>query len=75
LISYGLRKITRFHIGNHAVPISEFLDGNGMGVKVLLTSGYSPDLVCATDSEEVPLLSKPFRSEQLLRRIRQMLDN
>jgi len=44
------------------------------GIKVLLTSGYSPDLVHATDGEEVPLLSKPLRSEQLLDCIRQILD-
>jgi CheY-like chemotaxis protein len=46
------------------------------GLKVLLMTGYTPDedLRTGSSSMEIPLLQKPFRPEQLARKLREVLD-
>ncbi len=46
----------------------------GLDVEILLTSGYSSELVRTTQGENIPLLTKPFRRDELLLRIRELLD-
>ena len=46
------------------------------GLKVLLMTGYTPDeaLRSGSSSMEIALLQKPFRPEQLARKVREVLD-
>ncbi|MEX1309709.1 MAG: PAS domain S-box protein [Candidatus Sulfomarinibacteraceae bacterium] len=44
-------------------------------VKVVLTSGYSLELTRTTASEDLPLLTKPFRRDELLHLVRNVLDS
>ncbi|HTR82925.1 MAG TPA: response regulator, partial [Reyranella sp.] len=43
------------------------------GIAVLLTSGYARDLIPREDGPEYPLISKPYRAEELAARIRSVL--
>jgi len=44
-------------------------------LKVLLISGYSPELALTGAGDSPPLLKKPFRSGELLRQVRTILDD
>jgi CheY-like chemotaxis protein len=43
-------------------------------MKVLYVSGYSDDTIVATDALDAPFLEKPFTSEVLVRKVREILD-
>jgi signal transduction histidine kinase len=44
------------------------------GSRVLLTSGYAPDVPGGVEPGEFPLLAKPYRRDELARRLRLALD-
>ncbi len=56
------------------LDVADHLENLDSPVKILLTSGYSEDLVRSSKGGALPLLTKPFRREQLLQKIRQLLD-
>jgi PAS domain S-box-containing protein len=47
----------------------------GLDVPILLTSGYSSELARTVAGENLPLLTKPFRRDDLLLRVRELLDS
>jgi len=57
------------------LEVVEHLRSSGSLLKVLLTSGYSPDLTNAGTIGELPLLTKPFRRDELLHQVRTILDS
>jgi CheY-like chemotaxis protein len=61
--------------GAGGLEVIEHLRGSGSLLKVLLTSGYSPDLTHTTAVEQAPLLTKPFRRDELLHKVRTVLDS
>ncbi len=53
---------------------SATFEPTGLDVAILLTSGYSSELVRTMEGENLPLLTKPFRRDELLLRVRELLD-
>jgi len=60
--------------GVGGLQIAEHLRSSGSPIKILLTSGYSAELARSTSIEDPPLLTKPFRRDELLHRLRALLD-
>lgn len=60
--------------GVGGLQIAERLRSSGSPIKILLISGYSPELARSSSIETPPLLTKPFRRDQLLHRLRVVLD-
>ena len=60
--------------GFGGLEVAEQLRATGSRVKVLLTSGYSPELAGAGAGPDTPLLTKPFRRDELLAAVREILD-
>jgi len=56
------------------LEVVEHIRQTGSKAGVVLTSGYSLELARTTAGENLPLLTKPFRREELLRLVRQLLD-
>jgi PAS domain S-box-containing protein len=61
--------------GSGGLDVVGHIRESGSSVKVVLTSGYSLELARTTASEDLPLLTKPFRRDELLRRVRVILDS
>jgi len=61
--------------GAGGLDVVEHLRESGSSIKVILTSGYSLELARTSANEEIPLLTKPFRRDELLDRIRKVLDS
>lgn len=57
------------------LEVARRVRNEGLEIKVLLTSGYSPELARSSVDDSVPLLTKPFRSDELLARVRGILDS
>jgi two-component system cell cycle sensor histidine kinase/response regulator CckA len=60
--------------GTGGLEVAAHLRASGSTVKLLFTSGYSPDLTGTGGDTDAPLLSKPFRRDELLRAVRQLLE-
>jgi CheY-like chemotaxis protein len=60
--------------GIGGLDVADHLRATGSRVKVLLTSGYSPELAAAGADPDTPLLTKPFRRDELLAAVREALD-
>jgi PAS domain S-box-containing protein len=60
--------------GAGGLEVVEYLREAGSPIKVMLTSGYSLELARSSVTAGLPLLTKPFRREELLDRIRKVLD-
>jgi PAS domain S-box-containing protein len=60
--------------GTGGLEVIHHIRAAGTEVAVLLTSGYSNDHARAIEGESLPLLTKPFRREELLLRVRELLD-
>ena len=60
--------------GAGGLDVADHIKRTGIKIKVLLTSGYSLELARTIDGKNLPLLTKPFRRDELLLRIRQLLD-
>lgn len=56
------------------LEVAERLRTAGSPIRIILISGYSPDLARSSMTHDIPLLVKPFRSEELLRQVRSVLD-
>ena len=61
--------------GAGGLDVADHIKHSGMKIKILLTSGYSLELARTIEGKGLPLLTKPFRRDELLRRIRELLDN
>lgn len=61
--------------GAGGLEVVEHLRSSGSLLRVLLTSGYSPDLPHTAAIGELPLLTKPFRRDELLHQVRTILDS
>lgn len=61
--------------GAGGLDVVDHLRASGSSIKVMLTSGYSLELARTSANEEIPLLTKPFRRDELLDRIRKVLDS
>jgi len=60
--------------GAGGLDVVDHIERSDITIKVLLTSGYSPELALTTEGRHLPLLTKPFRRDELLQRVRQLLD-
>ena len=60
--------------GSGGLEVAEHLQSIASPVKILLVSGYSAELANGGADEDLPLLTKPFRRDELLQRVRQLLD-
>jgi len=60
--------------GAGGLEVAEKITRSGLPIKVLLTSGYSLELARTIEGMNLPLLTKPFRRDELLLKIRQLLD-
>ncbi|MEE4272664.1 MAG: PAS domain S-box protein [Thermoanaerobaculales bacterium] len=60
--------------GAGGLEVVEQLRSTGSTLKVLLTSGYSPDLARSATVSDIPLLTKPFQRDELLTAVRSLLD-
>jgi len=60
--------------GTGGLEVAEKITRAGLPIKVLLTSGYSLELARNMKGRDLPLLTKPFRRDELLHRIRELLD-
>lgn len=60
--------------GAGGLEVAEEITRAGLPIKVLLTSGYSLELARTMKGKDLPLLTKPFRRDELLLRIRELLD-
>jgi len=56
------------------LEVRSHIQRSGNNTRVLLTSGYSPDVAPGGPGEEFDVLPKPFTREALLRRVRETLD-
>ena len=60
--------------GAGGLEVVSHIRTTGLDVSVLLTSGYSNELARTMEGENLPLLTKPFRRDELLLRVRELLD-
>ncbi len=60
--------------GAGGLEVINHIRAAGMDVPALLTSGYSDELVVKLEGHDLPLLTKPFRRDELLFRVRELLD-
>jgi signal transduction histidine kinase/CheY-like chemotaxis protein len=58
-----------------AVELARLAQQRRPGIAVLLTSGYTRDLVRSEEGADLPLIAKPYRSEELAARVRAVLAN
>jgi PAS domain S-box-containing protein len=56
-----------------AVELARIAQQRRPGIAVLLTSGYTRDLVRSEEGADLPLIAKPYRSEELAARVRAVL--
>jgi PAS domain S-box-containing protein len=56
------------------LDVVSHIRATGREMAVLLTSGYSNELARTMEGENLPLLTKPFRRDELLLRVRELLD-
>src|SRR5262249_58684454 len=56
-----------------AVELAEKAQRLRPGIAVLLTSGYARDLISRQDRSDYPMISKPYRREELAAQIRTVL--
>ncbi len=56
-----------------AVELARIAQERRPGIGVLLTSGYARDLIPRHDGPEFPLITKPYRSDELAARVRAVL--
>src|SRR5262245_2423790 len=56
-----------------AIQLAELAQQRQPGIAILLTSGYARDLIPTTDRPDYPLIAKPYRSEELMARLRSVL--
>jgi len=56
-----------------AVELAEKAQRLRPGIAVLLTSGYARDLISRQDRRDYPMISKPYRGEELAAKIRTVL--
>ncbi len=61
--------------GAGGLDVVEHLRESGSSIKVMLTSGYSLELTRTSANVGIPVLTKPFRRDELLNRIRKLLDS
>jgi DNA-binding response OmpR family regulator len=60
--------------GSGGLDVARHIRDRGLPIDVLLTSGYSLELARTVAGEHLPLLTKPFRRDELLARVRELLD-
>jgi PAS domain S-box-containing protein len=60
--------------GTGGLAVSEHIRATGLPLKVLLISGYSPELATTVAGIGFTLLTKPFRRDELLETVRELLD-
>ncbi len=60
--------------GSGGLDVVSHIRATGLNVAILLASGYSNELVRTMEGENLPLLTKPFRRDELLLRVRELLD-
>ncbi len=60
--------------GAGGLDVVSHIRATGSEVAILLTSGYSSELTRTMEGEKLPLLTKPFRRDELLLRVRELLD-
>jgi PAS domain S-box-containing protein len=60
--------------GSGGLDVVSHIRATGQEMAVLLTSGYSNELARTMEGESLPLLTKPFRRDELLLRVRELLD-
>jgi CheY-like chemotaxis protein len=56
-----------------AVELARIAQQRCPGIGVLLTSGYTRDLISSPEGADLPMIAKPYRSEDLAVRVRQVL--
>jgi signal transduction histidine kinase/CheY-like chemotaxis protein/CHASE3 domain sensor protein len=56
-----------------AIQLAALAQQKRPGIAVLLTSGYARDLIPSDDRPDYPLIAKPYRSEDLIARLRSVL--
>ncbi|HYD04320.1 MAG TPA: response regulator, partial [Reyranella sp.] len=56
-----------------AIELARIAQQRRPGIGVLLTSGYTRDLIPTQEGADLPLIAKPYRSEELAARVRQVL--
>lgn len=56
-----------------AVELAKIAQERRPGIGVLLTSGYARDLIPRHDGPEFPMITKPYRSDELAARVRAVL--
>jgi signal transduction histidine kinase/CheY-like chemotaxis protein len=61
--------------GTGGLDVSEHIRNAGLRLKVLLISGYSPELATTVAGTELRFLTKPFRRDELLENVRELLDD
>jgi len=60
--------------GAGGLEVLSHIQATGSDVAILLTSGYSNELIQSMKGEKLTLLTKPFRRDELLLRVRELLD-
>jgi len=60
--------------GAGGLDVLSHIRSSGLDMATLLTSGYSSELARSMEGENVTLLTKPFRRDELLSQIRELLD-
>jgi DNA-binding NtrC family response regulator len=45
------------------------------GIRILLTSGYTGEALARHQTEEIPLIEKPFRQDELAAKLREILED
>jgi len=60
--------------GAGGLDVLSHIRATGLDVAILLTSGYSNELAQTMEGENLTLLTKPFRRDELLLRVRELLD-
>jgi signal transduction histidine kinase/CheY-like chemotaxis protein/CHASE3 domain sensor protein len=56
-----------------AIELARLAQRRRPGIGVLLTSGYTRDLIPTRDGADLPMIAKPYRSEELAARVRAVL--
>jgi signal transduction histidine kinase/DNA-binding response OmpR family regulator len=56
-----------------AIQLAALAQQRRPGIAILLTSGYAPDLIPSDDRPDYPLIAKPYRAEDLMVRLRNVL--
>jgi len=56
-----------------AIELARLAQRRRPGIGVLLTSGYTRDLIPTSDGADLPMIAKPYRSEELAARVRTVL--